>query len=256
MHFLKLSLPKVCLLTLYFITPITSQRVLEVKKVLPAVKAEPSNDSNQKDSQSSGPALSLKLVASSQSPQAPAPSPASQSSPGPTPTPAPPSNPQPENNDGDKDNKPNSPPPNDNPPANVVATTIFKPFTNLPANPADPNPAPTPAPAPNPPPSGGQNPGNPPPPNNNGGPNSTDYKNPNGNSAASTTDTGDSGFNTILYTGIGVGVVVLAALVSIFILRKWKFSPSERFKTKLTPDIYTQRTYESDHQFLRDLHSS
>ncbi|KXN66227.1 hypothetical protein CONCODRAFT_11984 [Conidiobolus coronatus NRRL 28638] len=254
MHFLKLSLSKVCLLTLYFITPITTQRVLEVKKVLPAAKAEPANDSNQKDSPSPGPALSLKLVAPSQSPQAPAPSPAAQSSAGSTPTPAPSSNSQPENNEGDKDNKPNNPS-NENPPANVVVTTIFKSFTNLPANPADPNPAPTPAPAPGPPPSGAPNTGNPPPPNN-GGPNSTDYKNPNGNTAASTAENGDSGFNTILYTGIGVGVVVLAALVSIFILRKWKFNPSERFKTKLTPDIYTQRTYESDHQFLRDLHSS
>ncbi|KAI9297085.1 hypothetical protein K502DRAFT_340431 [Neoconidiobolus thromboides FSU 785] len=66
----------------------------------------------------------------------------------------------------------------------------------------------------------------------------------------------DQGLETLKNAGIGIGVVIVVVLIGIFILRKWKFSPTTRFRQKLeNSQNFAQRSNESDTMFLRELHA-
>ncbi|KAJ9050256.1 hypothetical protein DSO57_1016231 [Entomophthora muscae] len=84
----------------------------------------------------------------------------------------------------------------------------------------------------------------------------TSYVNTNGSPVKPPTSNPDQGIETLKNAGIGLGVVIVIALIGIFILRKWKFSPTSRFRQKLaSAEGIRQRTNESDTVFLRDLHA-
>lgn len=54
----------------------------------------------------------------------------------------------------------------------------------------------------------------------------TSYVNTNGSPVKPPTSNPDQGIETLKNAGIGLGVVIVIALIGIFILRKWKFSVS------------------------------
>ncbi|KAL1922877.1 uncharacterized protein VTP21DRAFT_9253 [Calcarisporiella thermophila] len=70
----------------------------------------------------------------------------------------------------------------------------------------------------------------------------------------------DESGGQLMTAGIAIACVVVAAGIGIFVFRKWKLSPSRRFKEDRLGDeptpAYTMRSKETDSDFLRHLQES